>query len=194
LLIKQVEKLEVVQDDKNYSTTRVDHKNHTIALFGNWQSFRTTCCSNFAHMDVTHIFQTDLPSCDSFLLTDIPFSQCFGQMASLHTLTVCNVPIMRKLPANFGSLTSLQELTLSNVGLEELPASFGQLEMLCKLHFSVYPMEELPLTFKDLTSLTDLSFWQGGLKTLPSNFGDLPSLTVLRFQYIRELEGLPSDF
>jgi hypothetical protein len=60
------------------------------------------------------------------------FSEALGspETINLHTLSLCEVEGIHRLPTHFGGLSGLVKLECKNLGLSELPESFGTLSSL----------------------------------------------------------------
>ena len=86
---------------------------------------------------LTSLKTLDLNFLEAF--TRLPDS--FGELPALLELDLCNLATAAaepmKLPFSFGSLTSLQKLTIYECWIEELPSSFGQLSGLQRFDFQL---------------------------------------------------------
>jgi Leucine-rich repeat (LRR) protein len=87
---------------------------------------------------------------------------------------------LEKLPSNVWSMTSLEELNLSNNRLTgALPAEIRQLRNLRILDASNNLMTGVPAEIGQLTKLQELNLSNNQLTGLPSELGNLTSLRVL---------------
>ena len=116
----------------------------------------------------------------------------FGELKSLTQLTLQRLPLA-ELPSSFGNLPALQTLTLESLPLAELPSSFGNLPALQTLTLESLPLAELPSSFGNLPALQTLILQRLPLAELPSSFGNLPALQTLTLQRL-PLAELPSSF
>ena len=84
----------------------------------------------------------------------------FGNLTNLWELHLSNNELEGEIPAELGNLTSLQGLYLSNNELEgEIPAELGSLTSLRELYLSNNALEgEIPAELGNLTNLRELSF------------------------------------
>ena len=120
----------------------------------------------------------------------------FGNLTSLWELHLSNNRLEGEIPAELGNLTSLDELHLSNNGLEgEIPAELGNLRNLRQLHLSNNGLEgEIPAELGNLTSLQGLYLSNNRLEgEIPAELGNLTSLWGLYLGNNR-LEGeIPAE-
>ena len=123
--------------------------------------------------------------------------ESFGQLSSLHTLSLhCNVNLAA-LPESFGQLPALHTLTLDyNCSLVALPESFGQLRALHTLTLHENDnLVALPESFGQLPALHTLTLTENkNLAALPESFGQLPALHTLALERNVNLVALPESF
>lgn len=105
-------------------------------------------------------------------------------------------PLIR-LPYSFGSLSSLQQLILTDCyELRRLPDSFGRLSRLQRLDLlNFVSLEALPDSVGNMSSLRELNLNDcSSLTSLPFNFGNLRSLLFLNLSGCRGLTSFPDSF
>ncbi|XP_047964558.1 putative disease resistance protein RGA3 [Salvia hispanica] len=100
-----------------------------------------------------------------------------GCCNSLERLTLRRVDIWEWLPQSINRLTSLWDLKLENIGIEEL---------------RVENWEWLPQSIQRLTSLSWLKLENIGIEELPQWLGNLSALETLRLDGCTKLRCLPS--
>lgn len=105
-----------------------------------------------------------------------------GQLTNLQRLSLGISNLEEPIPAEFGALSALQELTLTRTsGITTpitLPTTFGNLGNLSKLTINGL-VGSLPDTFGNLGNLELLDLGENQLQTLPENFGNLQKLRWL---------------
>ena len=120
----------------------------------------------------------------------------FGNLTSLWGLHLSNNGLEGEIPSELGNLTSLYELHLSNNRLEgEIPSELGNLTSLDELRLSNNGLEgEIPTELGNLTSLRQLHLSNNGLEgEIPTELGNLTSLQELHLSN-NGLEGeIPSE-
>ncbi|KAH9330562.1 hypothetical protein KI387_002670, partial [Taxus chinensis] len=122
-------------------------------------------------------------------------SEEFGSLHSLNylSLNMCN---LENLPADIVKVTSLKELNISYCsGLVALPKDFGLLSSLQRLNSShCSNLEKLPANFGMLTALQELDISFNILMELPEGIGGLPSLQKLNLRKCNGVQKLPANF
>ena len=110
----------------------------------------------------------------------------FGNLTNLWELHLSNNELEGEIPAELGNLTSLQGLYLSNNELEgEIPAELGSLTSLRELYLSNNALEgEIPAELGNLTSLQGLYLSNNALEgEIPAELGNLTNLRELSFDH-----------
>jgi Leucine-rich repeat (LRR) protein len=128
-------------------------------------------------------------------LIRLPYS--FGSLSSLQQLILTDCYELRRLPDSFGRLSRLQRLDLLNfVSLEALPDSVGNMSSLRELNLNdCSSLTCLPFNFGNMSSLKYLSLNDcSSLASLPFNFGNLRSLLFLNLSGCRRLTSFPDSF
>lgn len=121
----------------------------------------------------------------------------FGSLSSLQQLILTDCYELRRLPDSFGRMSSLQRLDLLNfVSLQRLPDSFGNMSSLRELNLNdCSNLTCLPFNFGNLRSLKALNLNDcSSLTCLPVNFGNLHSLLHLHLGQCRSLTCFPDSF
>ncbi|MEM7530934.1 MAG: leucine-rich repeat domain-containing protein [Chloroflexota bacterium] len=134
--------------------------------------------------DLIHLTELDLRSNQ---ITGIPPE--IGNLSQLTTLRLDNNNTVRAssqttspaiaIPDELGELTSLEKLSLSDVGLTNLPSSIISLTSLVELDLSYNELTTLPDAFGNLDSLAELSLESNQLITMPQQLNDLDNLRIL---------------
>lgn len=116
---------------------------------------------------------------------------CAGGHVSELDLNSCGLGV-GVLPPEFGDLTAMTALNLTDNFLTSLPPEFGNLASLTTLHLERNRLTALPPEFGNLANLTDLYLGQNNLTALPSQIGNLDNLRLL---YLNEnsLSTLPAQ-
>ena len=102
---------------------------------------------------------------------------------------------LTSLPNEIGSLETLEELYLSNVGLMALPMTINGLTGLAYMDLRGNELTSLPNTIGGMSSLETLYLSGSGsesankLSTLPVEFGELSNLKNLYMDYMRKYEN-----
>ncbi len=96
------------------------------------------------------------------------------------------------LPDAFCELKHLRELFIRCFGMKHLPARFGELTALEELTIEYGVLETLPDSMAGLTRLHRMVLKGNRLRTLPGWVGELPALTVLNIED-NPFESLPAS-
>ncbi|NXG99378.1 PIRL2 protein, partial [Loxia leucoptera] len=115
-------------------------------------------------------------------------SQEIGCLRNLTCLYV-DSKNLKKIPAEIGTLSLLERLTLSS---NSLPAEMGALQRLQSLHLANNSLTELPAPLWQLRSLTFLDVSDNKIDTIPSSIRHLEKLETLLLLF-NSLESLPDD-
>uniref|UniRef100_A0A8C0B1R4 Disease resistance R13L4/SHOC-2-like LRR domain-containing protein n=1 Tax=Buteo japonicus TaxID=224669 RepID=A0A8C0B1R4_9AVES len=99
---------------------------------------------------------------------------------------------LKKIPAEIGTLSHLERLTLSNNSLSSLPPEMGALQRLHSLHLANNSLTELPAPLCQLRSLTFLDVSDNKIGTIPSSIRHLEKLETLLLLF-NSLESLPEE-
>ncbi|KAI9116513.1 hypothetical protein K1719_012680 [Acacia pycnantha] len=140
----------------------------------------------------SHIIARATPT--AALLASLPES--IGSLTSLQELRLTDSRSLASLPESIGSLTSLQELDLNHCFvLASLPESIGSLTSLQKLNLnSCSSLTSLPESIGSLTSLQGLYLCNCfDLLSLPESIGSLTSLQELYLNDCFNLASLPES-
>ncbi|NXO68814.1 LRC30 protein, partial [Phainopepla nitens] len=127
-------------------------------------------------------------SCLRYRMELLPQEIC--RLRSLTCLYVDNN--LKKFPAEIGTLSHLERLTLSNNSLSSLPAEMGALQRLHSLPLANNSLTELPAPLCQLRSLTFLDVSDNKIDTIPSSIRHLEKLGTLLLLF-NSLEKLPED-
>ena len=113
-------------------------------------------------------------------LQELPPS--FGELKWMKTLHLCSLNL-KTLPATFGALSGLQELTIKRCSsFKEIPTCLGQLTSLLKLELSgLSELKELPSTISSLTRLQELTIKGCAMSDMPRCIECLTLLQKLVF-------------
>lgn len=111
-------------------------------------------------------------------------------LTGLESLKLSGVGL-HALPPEIGMLTALKTLDVSENNLTELPETLAQLSALTELDLSSNDMVVLPDVVGHLTGLEQLSLASNPLSVLPDSIGDVRSLRVLNLSRLKALEALP---
>jgi Leucine-rich repeat (LRR) protein len=118
----------------------------------------------------------------------------FWQLVNIRDLDLSNNSLTGWLSSDFGNMTNLRTIKITETQLDRLPDSFGNLANLWKWEFHANKLKTLPASFKNLSSLTYLNIAQNPLNEwLPDDFGNLANLTTLGLENT-DLTSLPSSF
>ncbi|CAI5978246.1 unnamed protein product [Closterium sp. NIES-64] len=134
----------------------------------------------------------DAPRLASLVLDELPslvaIPESVALLSSLTHLRAAKCEVLMSLPASFDGLHSLSQLQLLGCALESLPEDFGQLSALTELHLSEVDCD-LPESFGQLLKLRRLTVAASESElTLPTTFTQLEDL-VIRSCY--NLDTLP---
>lgn len=118
-----------------------------------------------------------------------------GQLTSLHTIRLNQLPALRVLPSTFGLLVGLRKLELVSIGIQKLPATFGLLSNLEDLHISsCEKLAELPKDIGKASSLKKLEIlFLPEITQVPSTIGSLTHLEKLFINCCGKLYELPAS-
>ena len=100
---------------------------------------------------------------------------------------------LKQLPTEFGQLTQLDTLDLSQNSLEQLPIVFFKLTQLTSLDLTKNRLDVLPTEFGQLARLTYLDLKCNNIDELPTEFGQLSAVTHLNL-FANSMESLPTEF
>ncbi|XP_057861720.1 disease resistance protein RPV1 [Cryptomeria japonica] len=121
----------------------------------------------------------------------------FGNLTSLRNISLQFCEQLSMLPDSFSQLINLEVLNLSFCDmLSALPVGFGNLINLRKINLqSCERLSILPDSFKQLIHLENLNLSSCEmLSSLPIDFGNLTSLKYLYLSYWKKLSNLPDFF
>lgn len=146
--------------------------------------------------------ELDALTADAAAVTSLDLSRCklrgFPEQLlgfpHLRRLSLAGNPDLEALDPRIGELTSLEQLDLSDLGLEELPESLGTLAKLRVLDISSNRLKALPASFGRLGRLETLK--AGGLRCeVPQSLAELTSLRELDLSALQPGEhGEQVDF
>lgn len=97
--------------------------------------------------------------------------QALGELVNLRILSLCQLDGLDSLPEDFGKLSRLKWVELTDLSLSTLPESFG-----------------------NLSALEHLIIYKSGISELPESFGNLSSLATLHIRDCEKLASLPKSF
>jgi len=102
-------------------------------------------------------------------LSELPFS--VTKMVKLRNLALHGY--LDFLPDDIGSLSKLETLGVSHVGLKGIPDSIGELKKLTDLNLSMNKLTEIPASIGDLHSLKNLYLGRNYIPKFPRTMGRL---------------------
>ena len=117
----------------------------------------------------------------------------FGNLTNLEVLDLSNFFFVepskkiKALPDDFGNMTSLRELYLSDHVIEELPQSFTKLKNLEILDIRNNLLQDLPADFGSLASLKRCMLQTNELKNLPNSMENMNYLEELNLSFNKGL-------
>jgi Leucine-rich repeat (LRR) protein len=110
---------------------------------------------------------------------------------TLHSKTLTDLAVLK----NFMHVSALKSLELDCPSLKEMPAEFGHLSSLEELKlWHCDKLTVLPESLGELLSLKKLTIEANGLEKLPDNLGCLSSLEFLWLCDCHKLIALPERF
>jgi len=99
---------------------------------------------------------------------------------------------LKKIPAEIGLLSQLQELHLRNNQLTQIPAEIGLLTQLRKLHLSNNQLTQIPREIGQLSQLQTLYLQNNKLTQIPREIGSLTQLQKL-YLFSNQLTQIPAE-
>lgn len=120
----------------------------------------------------------------------------FGKLTTLQELHLARCESLQALPVSLEELSSLRLLDLSRSRrIKDLPDGLGKLTSLVKLLLcDCKSLNSIPESIGRLTSLDSIDLSMTDLKELPDRFCDLSSITRLAMDGCMYLERLPDRF
>ncbi len=100
---------------------------------------------------------------------------------------------LASIPAEFGNLSNLETLKLSNNNLASIPAEMGNLSNLQWLDLSWNNLTTIPAEMSSLSNLSTLNLENNSLANIPAEMGNLSNLSFLNLGY-NNLTSIPAEW